>query len=68
MDKIDKLRNYLEWLITPENEEEAIEFKRLSLVDDYIDVISKIETMSEKELIEEINIQLKPYGLEINEV
>lgn len=63
---INKLRTYLEWLITPQNEEEQKKFKEENLVDDYIGLKNRINDLSEDELIKEINIQLAPYNFEIN--
>lgn len=64
--QIEKLRNYLEWLITPQNESEQGKFKEECLVDDYIKLKNRIPKLTEQELINEINIQLSPYHLEIN--
>ena len=57
------LRNYLEWLITPQNAGEQKEFA--DLVDDYLELKGRIPLMGRAELIKEINIQLKPFGTEI---
>ena len=61
MDEVERLRNYLEWLITPQDAEEQALFA--GVVDDYIELRSKIPAMTKEELIAEIDIQLKPYGL-----
>jgi hypothetical protein len=60
----EKLANYLQWLITPQNEKEQEKFCRV--VDDYIELSQLIPSMGEAELIKEINIQLKPYNLQID--
>ena len=62
----NKLRNYLEWLITPQDDKEQSLFKSENLVDDYIRLKQRIPLLNRMQLIEEINIQLAPYGLEIN--
>lgn len=62
----NKLRNYLEWLITPQKDKEQSLFKSENLVDDYIRLKQRIPLLNRMQLIEEINIQLAPYGLEIN--
>ena len=62
----NKLRNYLEWLITPQDDKEQCLFKSENLVDDYIRLKQRIPLLNRMQLIEEINIQLAPYGLEIN--
>lgn len=62
----NKLRNYLEWLITPQDDKEQCLFKSKNLVDDYIELKQRIPLLNRMQLIEEINIQLAPYGLEIN--
>jgi hypothetical protein len=62
----NKLRNYLEWLITPQDDKEQCLFKSENLVDDYIGLKQRIPLLNRMQLIEEINIQLAPYGLEIN--
>lgn len=62
----DKLRNYLEWLITPQDGKEQDLFKSENLVDDYIGLKQRIPLLNRKQLIEEINIQLAPYSFEIN--
>ena len=62
----NKLRNYLEWLITPQDDKEQCLFKSENLVDDYIELKQRIPLLNRMQLIEEINIQLAPYGLEIN--
>ena len=62
----NKLRNYLEWLITPQDDKEQSLFKSENLVDDYIGLKQRIPLLNRMQLIEEINIQLAPYGLEIN--
>lgn len=64
--RVDNLRNYLEWLITPQDAEESDRFKELNLVDGYIDIKSRIDSMSEVEFIEEIDKQIKGFGLEIS--
>ena len=61
------LQKYLEWLITPQNEKEAIFFRENNLVDAYIEIKSRIPFMSEQELINEINTQIKPYELQIKQ-
>ena len=61
----NKLRNYLEWLITPQDDKEQCLFKSENLVDDYIGLKQRIPLLNRMQLIEEINIQLAPYGLEI---
>jgi len=65
---IKNLRNYLDWLITPQNAEEQARFKIESLVDDYIKLKNRIPDMTEEELIKEIDIQLKPYELSYDKV
>lgn len=62
----NKLRNYLEWLITPQDIKEQRLFKSENLVDDYIGLKQRIPLLNRMQLIEEINIQLAPYSLEIN--
>ena len=62
----NKLRNYLEWLITPQDDKEQCLFKSENLVDDYIELKQRIPLLNRMQLIEEINIQLAPYGLKIN--
>ena len=62
----NKLRNYLEWLITPQDDKEQCLFKSENLVDDYIGLKQRIPLLNRMQLIEEINIQLAPYGLKIN--
>lgn len=61
----NKLRNYLEWLITPQDDKEQSLFKSENLVDDYIRLKQRIPLLNRMQLIQEINIQLAPYGLEI---
>jgi len=61
----NKLRNYLEWLITPQDIKEQSLFKSENLVDNYIRLKQRIPLLNRMQLIEEINIQLAPYGLEI---
>ena len=61
----NKLKNYLEWLITPQDDKEQCLFKSENLVDDYIELKQRIPLLNRMQLIEEINIQLAPYGLEI---
>lgn len=63
--KRNNLKDYLRWLITPQDENEAKLFKKEGCVDDYIWIESRIDSMSDDELIEQINIQLSPYKLQI---
>ena len=62
--KIGDLREFLEWQITPQNEEEQLKFK--NIVDDYIELKLRIPFLTEDELIEEINNQLEPYDLQFD--
>ena len=62
-----KLQNYLRWLIQPQNDEETKRFREQNLVDVYIEIEKRIPTMTEQELIDEINVQTKPYKLQIME-
>lgn len=59
-----KYKNYLLWLITPQDNSEQELFKYV--VDDYIRLRNEIEFMSEEEIILEINNQLSPYNLQID--
>ena len=59
------LRNFLEYLITPQDSGEQFLFKSKELVDEYIELNKKIPLFNKFELIEEINIQLLPYKLKI---
>jgi len=67
LEKKERLKNFLEYLITPQDETEAILFKENDCVDDYISIKSNLDNMTLEELIKEINIQLSPYKLELNE-
>lgn len=58
-----KLEDFLTWLITPQNDKEKARFGRV--VDDYCELIIKIPHLTKNELMDEIDIQLKPYGLEV---
>ena len=62
--KIGDLREFLEWQITPQNEEEQLKFE--NIVDDYIELKLRIPFLTEDELIEEINNQLEPYDLQFD--
>lgn len=64
---INHLKNYLKWLVTPQDDNEAKIFKENDLIDTYIEIINKIPEMSKRELIDEINHQLSPYKLHIDE-
>lgn len=65
MDK-KKLSDFLEWLITPQNDMEKEMFSKV--VDDYIELKNRLPTMTTEEIINEINIQLKPYNLSVDEI
>lgn len=60
-----KLESFLEDLITPATDSEKELFRQDSIVDDYIGIKNRIPGMSEEELILEINNQLAPYKLKI---
>lgn len=62
------LKNFLEYLITPQDDKEQSLFKSKELVDEYIKLNKKIPLLNKDELIKEINIQLLPYKLKINKV
>ncbi len=62
-----KLQEYLRWLITPQNEAETKLFRDKNLVDAYIEIEKRIPYMTELELMEEINTQLKPFNLSITQ-
>ena len=61
---IDNMREFLEWMITPQNEKEKEKFK--DIVDDYIEIKLRIPFLTKDELIEEINNQLNPYDLQFD--
>lgn len=60
------LRDYLYWLVTPQNEEEAKIFRHdPDMIDEQCRILNRLDTMTEQELIDEINAQLEPQGLAI---
>lgn len=65
MENLNKKREFLRWLITPQNESEKQRFKENDLVDGYIELSNRIDEMDEEELTEEINNQIKHLNLEI---
>jgi len=66
--RIAKLKSFLRWLMTPQNENEKQVFKEFGFIDDYIMIANKLDTMTEQEIIDEINKQLSPYKLQIDEL
>ena len=63
MEGRESLERYLEWLISPQNKEEKDLFSEL--VDQHCQIINKIPSMSDVELVEQINKQLEPYNLSL---
>ncbi len=61
-----KYENFLTWLITPQDEKEAANFKDKGLVDDYILIINSTPNKTDDELLDSIDIQLKGYGKCLN--
>jgi hypothetical protein len=66
MDANAALREYLEWLITPQDDAESWRFRVEGLVDDYIAIKNRISGMSHDELVKEINTQLAPCSLAVH--
>ena len=62
--RINGLREFLEWFITPQNEKEKLKFK--NIVDEHIRLKLRIPFMTEDELIYELDTQLDPYHLKFN--
>jgi hypothetical protein len=62
---MEKKKEYLRWLITPQDDNEKVIFKEKGLIDSYIELSNKIDYMSEEELTEEINNQIEYLGLKI---
>ncbi len=64
----ENLKNMLVWLMTPQDETEKKIFKEEGFIDDYIMIANKLDLMTEQEIIDEINKQLSPYKLQIDEL
>ena len=60
------LASYLRWLITLDDDAEKVKFKEQGLVDDYIEIEKRIDLMSIRELVGEINNQIAYTGTEVN--
>jgi uncharacterized protein YjgD (DUF1641 family) len=58
-----KYKDLLIWLITPQDEHEKELFK--DVIDDHCELMNKINYLSEKELIDEINNQIKHLGIKV---
>ncbi len=58
MENLNKKREFLRWLITPQDEDEKQRFKENDLVDGYIELSNRIDEMDEEELTGEINNSL----------
>ncbi len=67
MNKTENLRAFLQCLITPQSKEEQAKFMEQGMIDEHLDLRTRIYGMKEKELIKEINVQLAPFNLEVNE-
>ncbi len=65
MENLNKKREFLRWLITPQDEDEKQRFKENDLVDGYIELSNRIDEMDEEELTEEINNQIEHLNIEI---
>jgi hypothetical protein len=66
-EKIESLKSYLKFLISPQDDAEQILFAENKLVDAHIDIMNRIDSMTPRELIDEINIQIEYKGDCINE-
>lgn len=62
----DKYEGFMLWLVTPQSDKEAKIFKEEGFVDDYISLTNRIAQMTDTQLLDEIDNQLKPYGKIIN--
>lgn len=63
---LQELRDYLYWLITPQDDKEKELFRsQPGLVDEHCSIANRIDTMTEQELVDEINHQLEPYGFSL---
>lgn len=60
-----KMEGFLEWLITPQNDKESKLFKEKSLVDDYITILNSIPLKTDDELLDSIDIQLRPFNTSV---
>lgn len=61
----EQLEKFLTDLITPANDDEKSRFSEC--VDDYIEIKNKIPNMTDEELRKEINHQLSPFNLQLDE-
>jgi len=60
------LEEYLEWLITPSTDREDKIFKEKNLVDDYISIKYNIKSMTNEELMDEIDRQIAHTNSSLN--
>ena len=58
------LESYLLWLISPQSDDECEKFR--DLIDSHCELVSKIPTLTDEDLVAEINIQLEPYDLQVD--
>jgi len=63
MTKRERLEEYLMWLISPQDKGEQEKFR--DVIDDHCAIANRIPCMTIGELTNEVNIQIKPYGLQI---
>lgn len=61
-----KMENFLEWLITPQNDKESKLFKDKGLVDDYITILNSIPLKTDNELLDSIDIQLAQFNTSLD--
>ena len=66
MEDTEKLRGFLEWFITPQNESEQKRFGEV--LDDYLELKSSLPTMTREEIIARLNAELEPYGQSLSTV
>ena len=66
MDNIEKYKEFLMWLITPQNDAEQQAFKDNNMVDYYINIVNNISDMSSETIKQEINSILISYGMNVN--